>query len=112
MRRRLITAAILLLATLGGMLLLLPLDPLEAARRRVPLGADEQAVVAAVGRPADGVSTELGPDAGLAVRALFWRYGDDILFVDFDKDGRAVSASIHAWRALTLWDRVKAWWSW
>src|SRR5262245_836413 len=29
-------------------------DELEAARRRVPLGADEEAVAQAVGRPADG----------------------------------------------------------
>jgi hypothetical protein len=29
-------------------------DPLEAARRRVPLGTDEEAVAQAVGRPADG----------------------------------------------------------
>ena len=54
MRRWAILVAVLLLAALVvlcGLVLLLSEDPMEATRRRVPLGADEAAVIAAVGRP-------------------------------------------------------------
>jgi hypothetical protein len=42
----------LAVAALAGVGALMPADPLDAARRRVPLGADEDAVAEAVGRTA------------------------------------------------------------
>jgi hypothetical protein len=55
-RLGLIVVAAVVAVTAGdaGALLAFGDDPLEAARRRVPLGADEGAVAPAVGRPADG----------------------------------------------------------
>jgi hypothetical protein len=83
-------------------------DPLEAARRRVPLGADEEAVAQAVGRRADGRVGLAGKTAELTRFALFGERGDDRLGVQFDEDGRAVQADIGRWTP-TLWERFRAW---
>ena len=55
-RRWLRTGLTLPAAAVGVVLFLaLTADPLEAARRRVPLGGDEATVVRAIGRPPDSV---------------------------------------------------------
>jgi hypothetical protein len=96
------------LAACSGFWALLPPDPLEAARRRVPLGADPEAVEAAVGRPADGVlpATAVADDPR---RVFIWEDGDDQLLVRFDADGRVVEADVyHHWRPPTIWERLRA----
>jgi hypothetical protein len=87
---------------------MLPQDPLEAARGRVPLGADLEAVEAAVGWPADfsGRPTAVADDPR---RVLGWEDGEDQLLVEFDGEGRAVKAGVYRWRDQTLWDRCRAW---
>ena len=85
-------------------------DPLEAARRRVPLGADEATVVKAVGRPPDSQMGRPGGTAEDPPRALFWQFGDEPLFVLFDADGRAVKADRYSWYTPpTLCERIRAW---
>jgi len=79
----------------GGTLLAFGDDPLEAARRRVPLGADEDAVAEAMGRPADGLNHKAGRGGPMAHRVLFWRHGNDTVLVEFDTNGRAVKAWAH-----------------
>jgi hypothetical protein len=113
MRRRvLVLVAALLLAALGGLCHFRPWDPLEAARRRVPMGADEHAVEAAVGRARDGVCGIEDKNGKLARRGLYWEAGDDYLFVEFDEDGRAVRASVRSFGSEPLLERVRAWWPW
>jgi hypothetical protein len=73
-----------------------------------PLGADEDAVAAAVGRPADGRVGLAGTTALVTRFALFWERGDDQLNVVFDEDGRAVKADVYRWTP-TLWERFRAW---
>jgi hypothetical protein len=100
-------------ATLAGLWLLLAADPLEAARRRVPLGADEAAVCAALGRPPDTVMGKPGHPADMPPRALFWKFGDELLYVFFDEDGRAVKADRYSWwQPPTLWERCRALFGW
>jgi hypothetical protein len=82
---------------------------LERARRRVPLGADETAVVAAVGRRPDG-DFRYGQGDPKA-HTLWWWYGDDILVVRFDEGGKAVQALAVRGKA-SLWGRLRAWWPW
>ena len=112
MRRRAILVAVLLLAVGGGLFLLRPDDPVEAARRRVPLGADVEAVVAAVGRPGGAVLGSDAPDGQSHRRKLCWVYERGMLFVEFNDDGRAVKAEIRDWQPLPFWQRVRAWWPW
>jgi hypothetical protein len=85
-------------------------DSAEGARRRVPLGADEEAVIQALGRVGEAA---LGRGTGLdgmeSRRVLAWDYDDDLLLVEFDAEGRAVRASVHRWRDSTLWERLRAW---
>ena len=92
----------------GGALLAFGDDPLEAARRRVPLGANEEAVAQAVGRPADGRVGLAGKTAEVTRFALFWERGEDQLSVLFDEDGRAVQADTYRWTP-TRWQRFRAW---
>jgi hypothetical protein len=87
--------------------LTLSVDTPEAARLRVPLGADEEAVAQAVGRPADGRVGLAGKTAEVTRFALFWERGDDQLNVVFDEDGRAVKAEVYRWGP-TLWERLRA----
>jgi hypothetical protein len=85
-------------------------DPLEAARRRVPLGADEATVVQAVGRAPDSVMGKPGGTAQDPPRALFCQFGDEPLFVLFDGGGRAVKADRYSWYTRpTRWERLRAW---
>jgi hypothetical protein len=92
---------------------LLPLaeDPLEAACRRVPLGADEEAVAEAVGRPPDGVIGESGRTAEVTRRVLYWEQGEDQLLVEFDEGGRAVEVGTYRWEP-TRWQCFRAWLGW
>jgi hypothetical protein len=110
-RRRLRTGLALAAATVGVLMLLALIeDPLEVARRRVPLGADEATVVRAVGRPPDSMLGRPGGTAEDSPRALFWQFGDEPLFVLFDADGRAVKADRYSWYTPpTPWERVRAW---
>jgi hypothetical protein len=85
----------------------------EAARLRVPLGADREAVEAAVGRAADGVIGKAGPTGESTRCVVFWQrcYDEPVvqLLVEFDEDGRAVSAEVAYWPGPTLWQRLRAW---
>jgi hypothetical protein len=81
-------------------------DPLEAARRRVPLGGDEGAVARAVGRPANGVA---GGRRERPPHMLYWEYGEGQLLVHFDEDGRAVWAGIDPRFRPFLWERFLEW---
>jgi len=111
MRRRGILVAVLLLAMVCTTAALTwPWDPLERARRRVPLGADESAVVAAVDREPDGGLGEADRDGEFRRHALYWQDGDDYLFVAFDADGRADRAEVK--RSRTFPERVREWWPW
>jgi hypothetical protein len=114
-RRRLLTGlalvAVAVLALGVALCLALGEDPLKAARRRVPLGADEEAVVQAVGRRADGRVGLAGKTAEVTRFALFWERGDDQLNVAFDEDGRAVKADVYRLTP-TLWERFRAWLGW
>jgi hypothetical protein len=85
-------------------------DPLEAARRGVPLGADQAAVEAAVGRPAYCISRTVQPDDGRYV--LGWTEGGDMLRVAFDANGRATAAWVDHCGKPTLWERFRAWLGW
>jgi hypothetical protein len=88
--------------------LALTADPLETACRRVSLGADEEAVAQAVGRPAGGRVGPAGKTADVTRFALFWERGEDQLNVVFDEDGRAVRADVYRWEP-TRWQRFRAW---
>jgi hypothetical protein len=83
-------------------------DEWKAARRRVPLGADREAVESAVGRPADGRVGLAGKTAEVTRFALYWERGEDQLGVQFDEDGRAVRADVYRWGP-TPWQRFRAW---
>jgi hypothetical protein len=91
----------------------LPEEPLEAARRRVPLGADREAVEAAVGKAADGVIGKVGRTGEVTRRVLTWEHCYDRLIVqllvEFDEDGRAVKAEVAYWPGPTPWERFRAW---
>jgi hypothetical protein len=102
----------ILVAVPARLFLLAPEDRLEAARRRVPLGADEDAVAASVGMPADGVVGLVGRTGELSRRVLFWLCGDDQVLVEFDEDGAAVGVQIGRWGDPTLWELVwsQLWW--
>jgi hypothetical protein len=80
----------------------------QTARRRVPLGADEETVVRAGGQRPDGRVGLAGKTAEVTRFALFWERGDDQLNVVFDEDGRAVRAEVYRWEP-TRWDRFRAW---
>ena len=84
---------------------------MEAARRRVPLGEGEAAVVAAVGRPPDGgwVAGQVRPGT-----VLVWVNRRDLrwLYVEFDEDGRAMKAEAGSADGQTVWDQVVALWPW
>jgi hypothetical protein len=112
MRRRAILVAVLVLAVLCSLFLLRPDDPVEAARRRVPLGSDVEAVVAAVGRPGGAALGRDGHDSQSHGREVCWVYERGMLFVEFDEDGRAVKAEIRDWQPVPLWQRLRAWWPW
>jgi hypothetical protein len=107
-RRRRGLFAVLALATVAGAgtvgLLALGEDLLAAARRRVPRGADREAVEAAVGRPADGMFGNPGRAA-----ILFWVDGDDQLTVALDGDGLSREAEVHRGYKPTLPERFRAW---
>jgi hypothetical protein len=110
MRRRAILVAVLLLAT-GVLFLWLTHDPLQAARRCVRLGADEEAVTAAVGRLPDGVLRHTGEDGGHTL--LRWGDGVTDLYVVLDLDGLAAEAFVAGESPRpTLWERVRDWWPW
>jgi hypothetical protein len=88
-------------------------DTPEAARRRVPLGADEDAVAAAVGRPHNGGEIyEENQTPERLRRGLFWEYGGDRLYVWFDERGRAVKVGVVYAPDPTLWQRLRAWLGW
>jgi hypothetical protein len=87
----------------------LPKDPLEAARRRVPLGADREAVEAAVGRTADGAIGKSGRTAEVTRRVPFWVEGEAQLLVEFDETGRALKVAVCPSGNLTRWGRFRAW---
>jgi hypothetical protein len=72
------------------------------------LGAGEEAVARAVGRPADGGVGLAGKTADVTRFALFWERGEDQLNVVFDEDGRAVKADVYRWTP-TRWQRLRAW---
>jgi hypothetical protein len=111
-RRWLLAGLALALAAAAATLLVLALaeDPLEAAHRRVPLGADQEAVEAAVGGPADVVVIVQSEPAGAAVRhRLNWRHRDAALVVELDEDARSVGAVIQRPPSSSLWERVRAW---
>jgi hypothetical protein len=99
-----------------GLWALLPGEPLEAARRRVPLGADREAVEAAVGKAADGVIGKAGRTGENTRCVAFWQrcYEEPVvqLLVEFDEDGRAVKAEVAYWPGPSLWDRFWAWLGW
>jgi hypothetical protein len=110
--RRWLLACLALAAALLGVAayLTLSVDTPEAARRRVPLGADEDTVTAAVGRPHNGgeiYKESRGPEQ--LRRGLFWEYGEDRLYVWFDEGGRAVKAGVVYAPGPTLWQRLRAW---
>src|SRR5262249_40162203 len=112
-RRRWALAALVVsaLAACAGLWALLPDDPLEAARRRVPLSADPEAVEAAVGWPAD-FSIHPSAVADGPQRVVGWEDGEDQLLVEFDGEGHAVKAGVYRWRDPTLWERCRAWVWW
>jgi hypothetical protein len=101
---------------LAGLWALLPEDEWEAARRCVPLGADQEAVEAAVGKAADGVIGKAGRTGEDTRLVAFWQRCDDEpvvqLLVEFDEDGRAVSAEVAYWPGPTPWERFRAWLGW
>jgi hypothetical protein len=107
-RRWLLAGAAAALAACAGFWAVLPPDPLETARGRVPLRADPEAVEAAVGRPADfsGRQSAVADDPR---RVLGWLYDEDQLLVRFDRDGRAIKADADNWRDRTPWERFLAW---
>jgi hypothetical protein len=111
-RRGLLAA--LTLATVAavalGVALFLAYDEgtLEAACRHVPLGADEDDVAEAVGRPPDGMIGKSGRAAEVTRSVAFWEDGDTQLHVEFDEDRRAVKADTYHWEP-TRWDRFRAW---
>jgi hypothetical protein len=110
-RRWLLAVLALAAAALGVVAYLaLRVDTAEAASLRVPLGADEDAVAAAVGRPHDGgmILKESGATERLR-RGLFWEYGGDRLYVWFDEGGRAVKVGVVYGLNPTLWQRLRAW---
>jgi hypothetical protein len=72
-----------------------PQDPLEALRRRVPLGADEEAVVAAVGRDPDAVIGKPGRPRAPDLRVLVWFVDGGQLQVELDAEGRSARAAVH-----------------
>jgi hypothetical protein len=94
-------------AALAGLSALLPEDPLEVACRRAPIGADREAVEAAVGRPAAGVIGKSGRTAEVTRRVECWEEGDAQLLVEFDEGGRAVKADTYRWEP-TRWQRFRA----
>ena len=107
-------ASIVCLAVMCGLFLHLAdfWDPLKATRRRVPLGEDENAVQAAVGKPAESALGVCGPSGDITRRVLFWKYnGEDHLFVEFDEDGKSVQVLARR-NAPTPWERLRAWWPW
>src|SRR5262245_5542377 len=112
--RRWLLASLVLaaLAACAGSWVLRPPDPLEAARRRVPLGADMEAVEAVLGQPKySGLSYTAESDDGR--RLFIWKYGEyNGLHVEFDADGRAVKAGVSRWRDPTLWERCRGWLGW
>jgi hypothetical protein len=77
-----------------------------AAAGRVPAGAGRAAVEAAVGRPADRVITNARGDAIGA--ALIWQFGEDQLWVEFDKADR-VTAVTPVVTGRSPWDQFRAW---
>jgi hypothetical protein len=112
-RRRIILACLALVGGLASALVgvgaLLPQTPLEAVRRRVSLGADENAVVALVGRPADHAG-ELGRRLAVAnCRMSIWVTEDERLQVEFDAAGRSIDAYVYRRSGPTFWDRARAW---
>jgi hypothetical protein len=117
-RRRRLRAclALAVVAALGGAWCLVPDDPLEAGRRRVPLGADRDAVEAAVGKAADGVIGKAGPNGEMTRYECVWQrcYGKAVvqLLVEFDEGDRAVSAEVAYWPGPTPWERFWAWLGW
>jgi hypothetical protein len=105
--------AVLMLAVLSILYFLRPWDPLESARRRVPIGGSEDDVQAMLG-PADGVHWLLDSEWRPIGRMLFWWHGEmgDSLLVEFDLGGRAVKAEAHRRGSVSLWERLRAWWPW
>jgi hypothetical protein len=107
-RRWLLVSLVLALAAAG--LLAWGCPPGEgaalAAAGRVPVGAGRAAVEAAVGRPADRVLTNARGDAIGA--ALIWQFGEDQLWVEFDKADRATAVTPVVSRR-PPWDRFRAW---
>jgi hypothetical protein len=116
-RRRLLAClALAAAAALAGLLASLPEDEWEAARRRVPLGADREAVEAAVGKAADGVIGKVGRTGEVTRTVCFWQrcYDEPFvqLLVEFDEGDRAVSAEVAYWPGPTPWERFRAWLGW
>jgi hypothetical protein len=88
-------ACLLLVVALFGVWLLWPQTPEEALRRRVPLGADEDAVVAAVGRPPAAVFGKPGRPRAPDRRVMVWFLQSGQLQVELDEEGRSVNAVVH-----------------
>jgi hypothetical protein len=86
-----------------GFLALSP-DLAEAAWRCVPLGADEDAVIEALGR-----AGEAAFGGAESRRVLVWDYGGDLLLVEFNAEGRAARAWVHRWRDSTRRERLRTW---
>src|SRR5262245_1258498 len=111
MKRTAVVAAVLL-AVLGGLLYFRPWDPVEAARRRVPLRGTEGDVISALGEPPERWFGEVDAEEIPGGYMRFWWYGNDTLFVNFNAEGRAVRAYKVPQHDTTVLGRVRAWWPW
>jgi hypothetical protein len=103
-------AALVLASCLACGFLLRPADRMEATWRRVQLDMDEEAVIAAVGRPPD---SSWGAGEGRPGPVLVWVDRDlRWLCVQFDANGRVVKAEAGNKDGRTGWDRLVEWWPW
>lgn len=89
----------------------LPNDPVEAAIRRVPMGADEKAVEAAIGWPPDRSQLVYVGDDGPERPVVAWNVGPDLLLVQFE-NGRSVNALISRSGPPSFWERLWSWLPW
>ena len=106
--KRWLLACLALIVVLVGVWALWPQTPLEAVRGRVPLGADESAVVAAVGRNPNAEVGKPGRPRAPDRRILVWFGDGEHLHVELDEEGRSVSAEVIRVDGRTFWGRVRA----